>query len=161
DRELSVELVAAAAPFFIAISLLDKCRRWTERALEMLDAAQLGSGIEMELQAALGHSLMLTSGNSERAGTALERAREIGNALGDRLDEFRVLNRLHLYYRRTAEVPRTVDVALRMEAVAAEIGDPVARAGAQVTLGASHHLGGDQERARFHLEASLALAGDA
>jgi len=161
DRALGVELVAAAAPFFIAISLLDRCRRWTERALEMLDAAQLGTRVEMELQAALGHSLMMTSGNSERAGTALERAREIANALGDRLDEFRVLHRLNAYYVRTGEVTRCTEGALRMEALAAEIGEPISQASAHVCLGASHHLGSDQERARFHLEASLALAGNA
>jgi predicted ATPase/DNA-binding winged helix-turn-helix (wHTH) protein len=157
---LGVELVAAAAPFLITISLLDKCRRWTERALATLDAAQLGSGIEMELQAALGHSLMLTSGNSERAGTALERAREIAHARGGRFDEFRVLQMLHLYYVRTGEVTRSTECALRFEALAAEIGDPIGQAGAHATLGASHHLGGDQARARFHLDASLALAGD-
>jgi len=161
DRALGVELVAAAAPFFIAISLLDECRRWSERALEMLDAEQLGSGIEMKLQADLGHSLMMTSGNSARAGTALERAREIANAMGDRLGEFKVLHRLNTYYVRTGEVTRCTEGALRMETLAAEIGNPISQASAHVWLGASHHLGGDQERARFNLEASLALAGNA
>src|SRR5262249_22579254 len=144
-----------------SISLLDKCRRWTERALEMLDAAQLGSAIEMELQASFGHSLMMTSGNSERARTALERAREIANARGDRVDEFRILHRLHLYYVRTGESTRCTECALRMEALAAEIGDPIGQAAAHVILGASRHLEGDQAKARFHFEASLALVGDA
>jgi predicted ATPase/DNA-binding winged helix-turn-helix (wHTH) protein len=161
DVALGVELVAAAAPFLFSISLLDKCRRWTERALEMLDAAQLGSAIEMELQASFGHSLMMTSGNNERASTALERAREIANARGDRVDEFRVLHRLHLYYVRTGEAMRCTECALRMEALAAEIGDPIGQAAAHVILGTSRHLEGDQAKARFHFEASLALVGDA
>jgi len=161
DGALGVELVAAAAPFLFSISLLDKCRRWTERALEMLDAAQLGSAIEMELQASFGHSLMMTSGNSERASAALERAREIANTRGDRVDEFRILHRLHLYYVRTSESTRCTECALRMEALAAEIGDPIGQAAAHVILGASHHLEGDQAKARLHFEASLALVGDA
>jgi tetratricopeptide (TPR) repeat protein len=161
DRALGVELAAAAAPFFIAVSLLDKCRRWTERALEMLDAAQLGTRIEMELQSAHGYSLMMTSGNSERAITALESAREIANIRGDCLDEFRVLHRLHLYYVRGGEGTRCVECALRMEALAAEIGDPIGQAAAHVILGTSRHLEGDQAKARFHFEASLVLVGDA
>jgi tetratricopeptide (TPR) repeat protein len=127
----------------------------------MLDAAQLGSAIEMELQASFGHSLMMTSGNSERARTALERAREIANARGDRVDEFRILHRLHLYYVRTGESTRCTECALRMEALAAEIGDPIGQAAAHVILGASHHLEGDQAKARFHFETSLVLVGDA
>jgi tetratricopeptide (TPR) repeat protein len=140
---------------------LDKCRRWTERALEMLDAAQLGTCVEMELQSALGHSLMLTSGNSERAGAALERAGEIAKTLSDRFDAFRIVRRLHLYYIRTGEITRSLRAAMEIESIAAEISDPLGRAAAHVMLGASHHLGGDQAKARFHLEASLALAGDA
>jgi hypothetical protein len=48
-----------------------------------------------------------------------------------------------------------------MQSVAAEIGNPVGRAGANAMLGFSHHMGGDQARARFHFEASMAEAGDA
>jgi len=161
DRALRVELAAAAAPFFISVSLLDKCRRWTERALEMLDAAQLGTCVEMELQSALGHSLMLTSGNSERAGAALERAGEIGKTLRDRVDAFRIVRRLHLYYIRTGEITRSLGAAKEIDSIAAEIGDPLGHAAAHVMLGASHHLEGDQAKARFHLEASLAVAGNA
>jgi predicted ATPase len=161
DRALGVELAAAAAPFFIAVSLLDKCRRWTERALEMLSAAQLGTGVEMELQSALGHSLMLTSGNSERAGAALERAGEIAKTLSDRFDAFRIERRLHLYYLRTGEITRSLGVAMEIDSIAAEIGDPLGRSAAHVMLGASHNLNGDQAKARFHLEASLMLAGNA
>ncbi|MBV8190798.1 MAG: winged helix-turn-helix domain-containing protein [Alphaproteobacteria bacterium] len=161
DRPLGVELAAAAAPFVIAVSLLDTCRRWTERALEMLDATQLGTPVEMELQSALGHSLMLTSGNSERAGAALERAGEIARTLSDRFDTFRIVHRLHLYYVRTGEITRSLGAAMEIESIAAEIDDPLGRAAAHVMLGASHHLSGDQAKARFHLEASLALAGNA
>ncbi|MBV8190803.1 MAG: winged helix-turn-helix domain-containing protein [Alphaproteobacteria bacterium] len=160
DAALSVELAAAAAPFLFSLSLFDKCRRWTERALEMLDAAQLGSAIEMELQAYFGHSLMMTSG-SERVSAALERAREIANARGAKVDEFRILHRLHSYYVRTRESARCTECALRMKALAAEIGDPIGQAAAHVILGTSHHLEGDQAKARFHFEASLTLVGDA
>jgi predicted ATPase/DNA-binding winged helix-turn-helix (wHTH) protein len=161
DAQLGVRLVAAAAPFFIGISQLDKCRRWTERALTMLDSTEFGTRVEMELQAGLGHSLMLTSSNSERAGTALERAREIATSLGDQFNRFRILGRLHLYYRRTGEATRSLEVALEMQAVAAEIDDPVARASADAMLGFSHIMGGNQAKGRFHTDQAFALSEDA
>ena len=158
DRALGVELAAAAAPLFIEVSLLDECRRWSERALGAIDTAQRDTRFEMELQAGLGHSLMLTSRNSEEAGAALERALEIATQLGDRFNQVRLLNRLHLYYRRIGEVRRTLEAAQRMERVTGEIGDPVGRAAAHILLGVSHHLGGDQAKARFHLDTCLAEA---
>ncbi|GEP57538.1 ATP-binding protein [Reyranella soli] len=158
ERALGVQLAAAAAPLFIEVSLLDECRRWSERALGVLEETERGTRFEMELQAGLGHSLMLTSRNSEEAGAALERGLEIATALGDRFNQVRLLNRLHLYYRRIGEVARTLAAAERMEKVAGEIGDPVGRAAAHILLGVSHHLGGDQARARFHLDTCLAEA---
>lgn len=161
DRALGVELVAAAAPFFIEISLLDKCRGWTERALSMLDEPHRGTRVEMELQAALGHSLMLTTRNSAEACAALDRALELAAALDDPFNQFRLLNRLHLYHRRTADVPRTLEIAQRMEAIAAGIGDPAGRAGAHIMLAVSFHLHGDQRAAHTHLEACVREAGKA
>jgi predicted ATPase/DNA-binding winged helix-turn-helix (wHTH) protein len=158
ERTLGVRLAAAAAPLFIEVSLLDECRRWSERALGVLEETERGTRFEMELQAGLGHSLMLTSRNSEEAGAALERGLEIATALGDRFNQVRLLNRLHLYYRRIGEVARTLEAAERTEKVAGEIGDPVGRAAAHILLGVSHHLGGDQARARFHLDTCLAEA---
>ena len=154
DRVLGIELAAAAAPLFIETSLLGECRLWTERALAQLDAAERGTRIEMELQAGLGHSLMLTNRNSDEAYTALGRSLELARALGDRFNQFRVLNRLHLYHRRTGEIARTLDIARQMEGLAEEIGDPVGRASAHVQLAVSYHLYGDQARARSHIEAA-------
>ncbi len=158
DRPLGVQLAAAAAPLFIEVSLLDECRRWTERALGAIEKTERGTRFEMELQAGLGHSLMLTSRNSEEAEAALQRGLEIATALGDRFNQVRLLNRLHLYYRRIGEIRRTLEAAKRMERVAGEIGDPVGRAAAHILLGVSHHLAGDQARARFHLDTCLAEA---
>lgn len=158
DGPLGVRFAAAAAPLLIELSLLEECRRWTERALSAM--TQRGTPFEMELQAALGHSLMLTSSNSNEAQAALERGLAIAADLGDLFNQFRILNRLHLYYRRIGDVGRTLVVARRMEAVAAEIGDPVGKAGAHSMLGLALHLAGHQVQARAHLEAASGLAGD-
>ena len=54
NAEIGVGLAAAAAPVFLAMSLLPECHRWSERALLALDDAARGGIEEMHLQAALG-----------------------------------------------------------------------------------------------------------
>ena len=65
--EIGIGLAAAAAPVFLAMSLLPECHRWSERAILALDDATRGGAEEMHLQAALGVSLMFTRGNGEAA----------------------------------------------------------------------------------------------
>ena len=52
---IGVELAAAAAPVFLAMSLLIECQRWSERALLALDDARRGGREEMQLQAGFHH----------------------------------------------------------------------------------------------------------
>jgi hypothetical protein len=58
-----------AACLFLELSLLTECRRWTQRALASLE---IGSRKEMELQAALGVSVMFTKGNARRLAQTFE-----------------------------------------------------------------------------------------
>jgi predicted ATPase/DNA-binding winged helix-turn-helix (wHTH) protein len=153
DAELGTALAAAAARPLIEMSLLDECRRWTERALARLDDKARGTGREMELQGALGHSLMFTKGNSEQVHSALARGVEIAERLNDRFNQIRLLNRMHMYHRRTGNFGCLLPVAQRVEAVAAEIGDPVGVAAAHTLLGVSYHLVGSQAEALTHLDA--------
>jgi ATP/maltotriose-dependent transcriptional regulator MalT len=111
----------------------------------------------MELQAALGHSVMYTKSNSEQAHAALLRGLELAGGLGDSLSEFKLLSGLHMYYRRTGDFKRSLEIAERAQTAAADIADPAGVAAAQSLLGLSHHLLGHQGRARLHLEAAVAL----
>jgi predicted ATPase len=160
DREvgLGVALAAASVPLFLETSL-GECRRWAERALCSLDESARGTRREMELQAALGHALMYTRSNSEQAHAALLRGLELADALGDRLSQFKLLSRLHMYYRRTGAFTRLLAVAERARTVAADLDEPPGIAAAQSLLGLSHHLLGNQGAARPHLEAAVSLAG--
>ena len=72
DPEIGIGLAAAAAPVFLAMSLLAECHRWSERAMLALDDAARGACEEMHLQAGLGMSLMFTRGMSEAARVGLE-----------------------------------------------------------------------------------------
>jgi predicted ATPase len=83
DLDLAVPLAAASAPALLNLSLLVECRTWCARAVAQLQDVHRGGSIELELQAALGLSLMFTRGNSDSAEKALRRALEVAVELGD------------------------------------------------------------------------------
>jgi predicted ATPase len=99
--ELGINLAAAAAPLFLGLSLLTECRRWCDRALAALDQSTRGGRPEMELQAALGLSLMFTDFSGENARDALERALTLAQELEDLESQLRIYGRLHLFHYRT------------------------------------------------------------
>jgi predicted ATPase/DNA-binding winged helix-turn-helix (wHTH) protein len=155
DTELGTALAAASARLFIELSLLSECHRWSERALAVLDDKARGTRREMTLQAALGVSLMFTKGNSEQVRAAYTRGLELADALNDRLNQLRLIGRLHIFHERAGDFHSAVVFAERGEAVAKDIGDPVGIAAAHAMCGISHHLMGDQAAAQTHLEAAL------
>lgn len=83
NTELGVELAAAAAPIFLAMSLLTECHRWSERAILALEGATRGGRVETRLQAALGLSLMFTRGENEAACAALHKGLVIAEERAD------------------------------------------------------------------------------
>jgi predicted ATPase len=154
DISTGIALAAASAPLFVGMSLLTECHRWTERAIAVLDDANRGSRREMDLQAALGLSLMFTRGNSDQVASSLLRGLELAEQLGDIHNQLRLLGRLHIFHERVGDFRGAVRFAERGEAVAAEIADPVGIAEAHSALGISRHLGGDSVSAHAHLEAA-------
>lgn len=157
DVEAGIALAAASAPLFVEMSLLTECHRWAERALATLDDANRGGRREMELQAALGLSLMFTRGNSDQVRDSLLRGLELAEHLGDLHSQLRLLGRLHIFHERIGDLRRALLFAERGEIVAGKIGDPVGIAEAHSALGISRHLEGDQVGAHNHLEAALVL----
>ncbi len=152
---LGISLASAATRLFLELSLLSECRRCAERALSILDRAARGTQVEMELQAALGLSLMFTIGNSEQARAALSRGLELAEKCPNRANEFRLIGWLHMYHRRAGNLGLMLKFAMRAMAVAKVIADPVGIAAANSLLGVSHHLIGNQNDARTHLEMAL------
>jgi hypothetical protein len=80
----------------------------------------------------------------------------LAGELGDLHNELRLLGRLHIFHERIGDFHSALEFALRGEAVAATIADPVGIAEAHSALGISHHLEGNGARARFYLEAAAA-----
>ncbi len=152
DRELAPVLAAGASSLFISLSMLNECRRWCESALDILPDSDGTARTAMELNAALGHSLMLTEGNRDRARIAMERALELAERLDDKPNQFRLLSRLHMYFRRTGEISRLVPIARQLEALANALGDAVALSAAHTLLSVGYHLAGDQFAAQTHID---------
>ena len=155
DAGLGIGLAAAAGPVLLAMSLPTECHRWSARALLALDDATRGGAEEMQLQAALGLSVMFTLASSDAARTALNRSLAIAEACGDAPTQLQLLSILHMFHGRIGDPNTSLQCARRSAAVAESIADPAAIALAQSLLGISHHFIGDLGRARAELEAAL------
>ena len=154
DVGIGIALAAAAAPIFLAMSLLTECRRWSERALAAIDSPSRGSAEEMHLQAALGLTLMFTRGGSEAARGALTRALAIADRLGDAPNQLQLLGRMHIFHERIGQFEAALGYAQQSLVVAETLGDPASLALAQSLLGVSLHLAGEHRDALKMLEAA-------
>src|SRR5260370_6319530 len=123
DVGIGTSLAAVAAPFLSELSLLTECHRLTGRALTALGDADRGTRREMELQASLGSSLMLTEGYRDEARFALTRALEIAEALGDSYFQMRLLRGLHNFHVGIGDFGKAIVLARRNEAVAKKTAD--------------------------------------
>ncbi|RWB98597.1 MAG: tetratricopeptide repeat protein [Mesorhizobium sp.] len=154
NADIGIGLVTAAAPVFLAMSLLPECHHWSERAILAFDKAALGGLDEMHLQATLGVSFMFMRGGRQRARVALERSLAIAEERGDPLDRVRLLGPLNMFHLRTGNFVTALEFARRCSATAG-LEDSVAIALAHSILGISLHLRGDLAAARVELEAAL------
>jgi predicted ATPase len=151
-----VALAAASAPVWLEMSLLGECQRWAEKAIANLDAVGRGTRDEMVLQAALGFSLMFTTGMTRDAHTALTKTAELAGGLNDHDYQLRALNSLCSFRLRLADFREALALARQCHAVAQNINDPVARPTADWALGVALYFLGDYTSARAHLERALA-----
>ena len=155
NTDIGAGLAAAAAPVFLAMSLLPECHRWSKRAIGALPTAAIGGFDEMHLQAGLGVSLMFTRGGRDAARVALERSYAIAEARGNALDQVRLLGPLNMFHLRTGNFTAALALARRCSAIAAKLEDTVALALAHSILGISLHLRGDLTEAHAELMAAL------
>ena len=152
---LGVGLAAAAAPVFLAMSLLPECHRWSERALLALDDATRGGFDEMHLQASFGVSSMQTHGQTDAARAALSRSLEIAKARGDVLNQVGLLGTLSMFYVRDGDFKTSLHYARLSRAVDGTEQNSAAMALTNSILGRALQFVGDHSRSRTELEASF------
>ena len=103
DAAIGVALTAAAVPLWMGLSLLEECRGWVVQALSALGpAANRDSRREMQLQAALGASLLFTNGSTSEIERACTTAFRLAESLGDTEYQLRALWGLCLLYTSDA-----------------------------------------------------------
>ena len=156
DAQVGIALGAAAAPVFLAMSLVAECNRWSERAILALDDGARGGLQEMQLQAALGVSLIFTRGGREAARLALVRGLAIAEDRGDAFEQVRLLGPLSMFHRRSGEYDTALQYAKRCSALARTTEDPVAIVLAHSNLGLSLQPVGELTAARTEFEAAIA-----
>jgi tetratricopeptide (TPR) repeat protein len=109
----------------------------------------------MQLQAALGVSLMYTQGSTDRARIALSRSLTIAEERHDVPNQVALLGALCLFHHREADLRMGVQYAKRSQALAGTIETPAVIAFAHGLLGTALHMMGALADARMELEASL------
>ena len=155
DLALGVRLAAAAAPVFLAMSLLPECYRWSERAIRALDDATRGGSQEMYLQASLGVSSMQMRGQSEAARAALSRSLAIAEARGDVLNQVGLLGMLSMFEVRDGHFKTSLHYAQLSRAVDGTAECSPAMALANSILGRALQFVGEHGASRVELEASF------
>lgn len=156
--DAGVQLAAAAAPVFFAMSLLTECQRWSQRAILALDETALGGRQEMRLQAALALSSMWASRSSEATFTAMNRSIAIARQHDDQLNQILLMAPLHVFHMITAQFRQAMQYAEQVAEIARTTQDGAAVELSRILLGYSSHFAGDHGAARSALEAALGQA---
>ncbi|CDX20561.1 Transcriptional regulator [Mesorhizobium sp. ORS 3324] len=155
NTPLGIQLATAAAPVFLAMSLLTECHRWAAQAILALDNGTHDGPDKMRLLAALGVSLMFTRGGQDAARVALNRSLAIAEERDDALDQLQVLGPLQMFHLRTGGFRTALSYAERCSIIAVTIADSVSTTLAHSLMGISLHLNGEHDRARTALEEAL------
>ena len=155
DLAVGVGLAAAAAPVFLAMSLLSECHRWSERAILALDEDTRGGAAEMHLQASLGVSSMQMHGESDSARAALSRSLVIAETRCDVLNQVGLLGMLSMFEVRAGSFRPSLDCARLSRAVDGIVEGSAAMALANSILGRALQFVGEHCESRRKLEASF------
>jgi predicted ATPase/DNA-binding winged helix-turn-helix (wHTH) protein len=156
DAALGVGLTIAAVPLWFQLSLLGECRARVERALSTLTAMPgRDARRELSLQAALGWSLMYTTGPARETGAAWATALELAGRLDDTDYQLRALWGLWAGHINNGEFRQALELAERFGRVATKARDPADALIGERLLGAALHFLGETTRARNHLERML------
>lgn len=154
DVRIGIDLAAAAAPTFLAMSLLPECNRWSERSLLEMDDDVRGGCEEMHFQAAIGVSVMFIRGGRDTARVALNRSLAIAETKGG-FEELQVLGPLQLFHLRSGDFNTALHYARRCQSLAVTLEDPVAMTIARSLLGMSLHFVAAYDEARAEVEAAI------
>jgi predicted ATPase len=156
DSSIALALTVASVPLWVEFSLIAECRRRVEQALERLGSgSSQGTRHEMQLYAALGLSLMFTTGAAPETCTALTKALAIAESINDRDYQLRLLWGLWADRLNNRDFVATLARAKQFRELATTDAGPADVAIGDRLIGFSLHFLGDQSGAREHTERML------
>lgn len=157
DKALGVSLTVAALPLWWQLSLIDESRRRVEQALAACEAEPTRSDRrELQLNAALGWSLMYTKVPDRETGAAWVKALTLAEALDDTDYRLRALWGLWAGHQNNGEFVAALALARQFSSIAARSTNPADQLIGDRMTGAALHFLGDQSGARQHIERMLA-----
>ena len=150
---VGVRLTAAAARMLLDLGLVTECHDWCRQALDVMEAGDRGTLVELDLIAALAASAMYsTRGLDKNLRSTVSRGLELARVLGRNEDEVRLLGLLNTFLIRSGDWREGLEVA--KQGMAAAPGSLKAH----WMLAVSYHCVGNQALAQEHCEAGLRLA---
>jgi predicted ATPase/DNA-binding winged helix-turn-helix (wHTH) protein len=155
DAALGVALTVTAVPLWFQLSLIDECRNRVERALTFLGEPKQGSRQKMKLFAALGWSLMYTTGPARESGAAWATALELADELDDTDYKLRTIWGLWAGSQNNGEFRAALALAEKFCNLAAGSANSSDRPTGDRMMGAVLHFLGEQADARRHIERML------
>jgi predicted ATPase len=155
DPDIGIDLSAAAGQFFLELSLLTECYRWTHQAISLLGQSATDARREMQLQTALGVSMMFTQGNTQSVHTAFRRSLLLAEQLDDLHWQLWLLRGLHIYLTRIGDFHGALGTGEQGELIACRLNDPASTLNVEWMLGVAHHLIGNQGKAVAFCESAL------
>jgi len=156
DKEMGLQMLQNAIPFWVLFSLLDECRRWVSLVLDEHGVSETtGTHDEMVLRAALGKSLTWVRGPVAETRAAWSRALDLARELGDTEIELQARYGLWIFSLRRGHYSEALCFATEMMTLATEAKDDQAFATAQRIAGVSRHSLGDHAEGRALLERAL------
>lgn len=158
DAVLGIDLAAAAAPVFLRLLLLTECRQWSAKALSCLGDADRGTRREMVLQEALATAAMWT-GAGETVRSAIARALDIAQRLGETSERLRLMVGHHIFLVRAGEYRASLAVAEEMGSAAQTSADVSYKIVADWLQASSQHFLGHQRVAARDFERGFGRVG--
>jgi predicted ATPase/DNA-binding winged helix-turn-helix (wHTH) protein len=158
DAAFALTLTVASVPLWMELSLLGECRARVGTALAVLDrAGARDSTTELMLRAALGTSLMYTSGPVQAAEALWTRVLELAETFADTEYQLRALYGLWLYKILTCEYSAALALAQRFQRAAENSDGTPDIAVADRLMSMALHYMGDQAGTRDHAQRSVGL----
>jgi predicted ATPase/DNA-binding winged helix-turn-helix (wHTH) protein len=159
EISLGLRLMIASARLWFQLSLTLECRDRLEAALRFLSETPApDAGIEMRLQAALGHALWYSASDAGRLENAFGRALALAEQAGDVGIQLQSLWGMWASRRARAHYRDALRLAEAYDTIAQTSGDDAAVLLGTRILALTHHHLGNQAAARALSEQVLAVA---